>query len=211
METQPALVERMTNTELAVLGLVAEQPGYGYQIEQVIEARGMRAWTEIGFSSIYYVLNKLESAGWLESEKQPEQGGPPRKVYRLTAAGRQAYREAVQRRLSDPRQRSGDFDLALANLPALSAGEARAALELYLFRLNEQIAGVRAKQQADAAAAERAGWVLPAHVHALFQHTLTLMEAERAWVADYLSRIPPSGSQRESPKERIDDERRGIE
>ena len=50
----------MTNPELAILSLIAEKPRHGYDIEQVIEARGMREWTEIGFSSIYYLLNKLE-------------------------------------------------------------------------------------------------------------------------------------------------------
>jgi DNA-binding PadR family transcriptional regulator len=43
----------MTNAELAILSLVAEQPRHGYEIEQVIEEREMREWTEIGFSSIY--------------------------------------------------------------------------------------------------------------------------------------------------------------
>jgi DNA-binding PadR family transcriptional regulator len=55
----------MTNAELAVLSLIAEQPRHGYDIEQIIEARGMRDWTEIGFSSIYYLLNKLEEAGMI--------------------------------------------------------------------------------------------------------------------------------------------------
>ena len=58
----------MTNTELAILGLIAEQPRHGYQIEQVIEERGMRNWTEIGFSSIYYLLKKLEKAGYVYGE-----------------------------------------------------------------------------------------------------------------------------------------------
>ena len=53
----------MTNAELAILSLVAEEPRHGYDIEQVIEARGMRDWTEIGFSSIYYLLKKLEKSG----------------------------------------------------------------------------------------------------------------------------------------------------
>ncbi|MFL7891509.1 MAG: PadR family transcriptional regulator, partial [Anaerolineales bacterium] len=48
----------MTNAELAILSLIAEQPRHGYDIEQAIVARGMRDWTEIGFSSIYYLLNK---------------------------------------------------------------------------------------------------------------------------------------------------------
>ncbi|HUV26505.1 MAG TPA: PadR family transcriptional regulator, partial [Anaerolineales bacterium] len=60
----------MTNAELAILSLIAEQPRHGYDIEQVIEARGMREWTEIGFSSIYYLLNKLEKDGMIESHLQ---------------------------------------------------------------------------------------------------------------------------------------------
>ena len=58
----------MTNAELAILSLVAEQPRHGYEIESVIEQRGMRAWTEIGFSSIYYILKKLEKAGLIAAE-----------------------------------------------------------------------------------------------------------------------------------------------
>jgi DNA-binding PadR family transcriptional regulator len=47
--------------EAAILGLLCEKPLYGYTIEKIIEERGMRHWTEIGFSSIYYVLKRLES------------------------------------------------------------------------------------------------------------------------------------------------------
>ena len=53
----------LTNAELAILSLVAETPRHGYEIEQVIERRGMREWTEVGFSSIYYLLKKLETDG----------------------------------------------------------------------------------------------------------------------------------------------------
>ncbi|MCY7144283.1 PadR family transcriptional regulator, partial [Streptococcus gordonii] len=42
-------------TEELILGLLAEQPRHGYQIEKLIEDREMRRWTEVGFSSIYYV------------------------------------------------------------------------------------------------------------------------------------------------------------
>ena len=49
----------MTNAELAILSLIAQQPCHGYEIEQIIEERGMREWTEVGFSSIYYLLKKM--------------------------------------------------------------------------------------------------------------------------------------------------------
>ena len=52
----PGINER----EAAILGLLCENPLYGYTIEKIIEERGMRHWTDIGFSSIYYVLKRLE-------------------------------------------------------------------------------------------------------------------------------------------------------
>ena len=77
----------MTNAELAILTLVAEKPRHGYEIECVIEERGMRDWTEIGFSSIYYLLKKLEKEGLLEGRMETTGRGPARKVYRATPAG----------------------------------------------------------------------------------------------------------------------------
>ena len=73
----------MTNAELAILGLIAEQPRHGYQIEQVIEERGMRNWTEIGFSSIYYLLKKLEKAGYVTARAE-QALGKTRQVYHPT-------------------------------------------------------------------------------------------------------------------------------
>jgi len=76
----------MTNAELAVLGLVVEQPRHGYQIEQLIEQRGMRRWTDIGFSSIYFLLKKLEHGGFIEGRLEKTERGPARKVYHPTPA-----------------------------------------------------------------------------------------------------------------------------
>ena len=56
----------MTNAKLAISSLIAEEPRRDYDIEQIIEARGMREWTEIGFSAIYSLLKKLETAGLVE-------------------------------------------------------------------------------------------------------------------------------------------------
>ena len=69
----------ISNAELALLSLIVEQPRHAYEIEQVIEERNMRYWTEIGFSSIYRLLAKLEEASWLSGQLQPPEGrGPAR-------------------------------------------------------------------------------------------------------------------------------------
>ena len=43
----------MTNAELAILSLIAETDRHGYEIEQVIKARGMRNGTQSGVGSSY--------------------------------------------------------------------------------------------------------------------------------------------------------------
>jgi len=110
----------MTGAELAILGLVAEKPRHGYEIEQVIEQRDMRQWTEIGFSSIYYLLKKLEKSGWVRSRFDPEnQHGPARKIYELTAIGYKAWHQAILDALSTPAPHYDPFQLGLSSLPAV--------------------------------------------------------------------------------------------
>jgi DNA-binding PadR family transcriptional regulator len=173
----------LTNSELSLIGLVAEGLGYGYQIEGALEARGMREWTEIGFSSIYYTLNRLEGAGWLASRRTESGARPGRRVYELTPAGREVYRAEVLERLSNDRPHSSDFDLALANLPAVEPDGRpllTAALEKRRRRLSEKIAEVEAKWQA----AGRGH--LPYFVDAVFDHGLAQMRAELTWLDRFI-------------------------
>jgi len=170
----------MTDVEMAILGLVAEGPKYGYQIEGDIERRGMREWTEIGFSSIYYVLNKLEKQNWLSSEMRTEGNRPARKIYSATSSGMQALRSAVKACLSQPRLRSGDFDLALANLAVLSKDEIVPGLQSYRALLVARLAQVKAKWKSD----RQLG--LPPHIDRLFEHSVMRLSSELDWVSRYL-------------------------
>jgi DNA-binding PadR family transcriptional regulator len=164
----------MTNAELAILSLVAEEPRHGYQIEQVIEERGMRDWTEVGFSSIYYLLKKLERKGLVESQLMEAERGPARKVYQATPAGQEAYRAAVLEALTVPRRWTSALLLGLGSLHMIPPVEAVAAL----------------RQYRDAQAARRdhvqARWErqqpLPHFIEAMFDYSVTLIQAEIAWV-----------------------------
>ena len=147
----------ITNTELAILGLLAEMPKHGYQIEQDIQSRGMRGWADIGFSSIYHILNKLEAAGCLESAQQDTPDRPARKVYSLSPWGWQTYSSAVLARLKTPRPFSTDLPLALANLGALPPPEIISALRTHQASLQNQIEQVQQKHQSDRQAAPSPG------------------------------------------------------
>jgi len=86
----------MTNAEMAILSLIVERSRHGYEIEQVIEEREMRNWTEVGFSSIYYILNNLEEKGLVVGQlEKPIGKGPARKVYHITTVGLEAYQQVT--------------------------------------------------------------------------------------------------------------------
>lgn len=172
----------MTDGELAVLGLVVEAPRHGYEIEQVIQERGMREWTGIGFSSIYYLLAKLTKGGLLEvARDRAASGGPARKVYRVTPAGMEACRAAtVEALVAGSADRP--FLLGLSNVAVLPPGQARDAVREYGDRIEAQLDLVRAKSDAVPAGS-------PWFVDAIFDYSVATMEAELAWVRGLSERM----------------------
>jgi len=171
----------MTNAELAILSLIAERPRYGYQIEETIEERGMREWTDIGFSSIYYLLKKLTGAGLLTQETRESERGPTRKVYTATEAGIAALRAGTLDALTNADGDERDLLLGLSNLPLLSPAEVQDALTTRLDQLHERrtwIANRQAEQQP-----------LPDHVDALFDYSLSSNDAQIAWVEAFIARL----------------------
>jgi hypothetical protein len=80
-------------------GLVIEHPCHGYDLDRTIAERGIRQWADVAFSSIYYVLGKLETRGLVRSEHGD--GPKSRRVYSATDEGRTAATNAAAGMLSN--------------------------------------------------------------------------------------------------------------
>ncbi len=169
----------ISDIEASVLGLVCEGFRYGYEIEKILEERNMRQWTDIAFSSIYYVLKKLEKAGLITSESQSA-GGRSRKVYEVTEEGRREMREKVGHLLSNHAGYKSPFDLGIGFMGRLEKGEALAALEAYLGSLQERRAHYKGRLEA----IERSDW--PFQIRALCTRPLALLDAERKWIDGFI-------------------------
>ena len=78
--------------EPAILGALTAGPLHGYGITQTLAARGFGT---LRGGSLYPVLARLEEAGHVSTRWVEGQGGPGRKDYALTDAGRTAYADAV--------------------------------------------------------------------------------------------------------------------
>lgn len=70
--------------DVAVLAVVREEDGYGYDIVRRLRAAGI---AEIGDASVYGTLRRLYAAGALSTYVVPSEGGPNRKYYSIKAEG----------------------------------------------------------------------------------------------------------------------------
>ncbi|WNO74285.1 PadR family transcriptional regulator [Streptomyces sp. AM8-1-1] len=75
---------------LALAAVLADGDRHGYALVQELAARGFGT---IRGGALYPVLGRLETDGVVEARWEPGEGGPGRKVYRLTDAGRDRLRE----------------------------------------------------------------------------------------------------------------------
>ena len=77
--------------DAAVLAVVAERDGYGYDVLRRLRAGGL---TDVGDASVYGTLRRLYRAGALTSYVMPSDEGPHRRYYGITARGRAQLAEA---------------------------------------------------------------------------------------------------------------------
>jgi len=73
--------------EACILGLLAREPMYGWQLADKLISGG-EIIASIG--TLYPVLTRLRERGEVSSFHAPSESGPPRRYYELTAAGRQS-------------------------------------------------------------------------------------------------------------------------
>src|SRR5882724_521258 len=87
-----------SKVEVVALGLLAEEPLYGYELLERFRTRSMGFWVEIGKASVYQVLRRLERDGSVAGRAQDGPEGPDRRVYRITRAGRDRLEKGLSER-----------------------------------------------------------------------------------------------------------------
>jgi DNA-binding PadR family transcriptional regulator len=184
----------VTPAELTLLGLLVERPRHGYQLEEVIAERGIREWTEIGFSSIYYLLGRLRDRGLITEIDPPPARGKARRVYGPTAEGRRACARATEAAVAELRPVFPPVLVGLANQPVIEPERLLAALDRRAAALAERIAAIGAARGAQAE--------IPGFVRAIFDYTLGQLAAEQRWLAGYRAEL--AGPAAASPRQEGD-------
>jgi len=77
--------------QFLIMRVLYEKPMHGYQLLEEIEERS-QGCHKLEPGSIYTLLRRMEERGLLESRWEKAEGGPDRRVYRLTGKGVEALK-----------------------------------------------------------------------------------------------------------------------
>ncbi len=74
----------------AILGLLEQHPRHGYELHAAFEAvvGGKENW-DVKPAQIYTTLSRLEDSGLVAQESVEQEGGPEKRIYAITEAGRE--------------------------------------------------------------------------------------------------------------------------
>lgn len=124
-----------------ILGLLLEHPMTGYALH-----RRMQTLTDViaiaSYGTLYPLLHKLLAEGDVEMELEPGRGRSPKKVYRITAAGKAALHQWLATPLVADSQ--PDFLLRMYLAQHLSPHEMNALIAQRRYMLRRQIEALRA-------------------------------------------------------------------
>jgi len=168
----------LTDSELTILGLIAELPRHGYELERVIDERGIRNWTSLGFSSIYYILDKLEARG-LIMPVEPRRSGRSRATFRVTPRGLDDLRTGSLEAIADLTPVHARVLIGMANTPGLPGEEIRKMLTKRTEDLRARLGSLRAARSAQEP--------LPAAALAIFDYSEAVLLADAEWTARQLT------------------------
>jgi DNA-binding PadR family transcriptional regulator len=105
-----------------LLALLAKEAAHGYQVRAMLQLALGPLAEVLNDGHVYVTLNRLEKAGLVTSERVGQADRPDRKVYALTAAGR----ERVMDWLADtswPKPAPAEFHLKLVAAAAAGLGD----------------------------------------------------------------------------------------
>lgn len=173
----------ISDIEAAVLGLVCEGCRYGYEIEKTIEARNMRNWTEIAFSSIYYLLKKLEKKALITSRIERVKGRPSRRVYEATEEGKRVLRDKIKSILSNHQKLISPFDLGIGCMGFLKIEEILECLNMYMKSIDEEISSFEKRLEN----IEQSDW--PYFIRAICSRPIAKLKAEKIWLNNFIEEI----------------------
>ncbi len=184
---------KINDAEFVLLLLIAERRGTnGYQIRQTVTKRGMEAWAGVSTSSIYVMLKKLETRGFVSSKEDVEKRtkGARGQVYSISPGGKAALKNTIQLALSQCREHDPKFNIALSGIENLDCREASVCLKKRNSFLDSELRRLTAVEENQGN--------LPLSATLLFDHIKYGIEKEVIWLERAISKLADKGTRNDN-------------
>ncbi len=168
--------------DLVVLGLLSDNPRYGYEIKMIID-NVMSHIVDISSGSLYYGLKKLENNGFVRETGTERVGNrPERSVYEITEEGHRMLKRELPKVIFPHSRPIFPVNLGLYFFDAISEKEQCRRFkikEAYLRRILEY------HLEVDAQTSEQ----IPPRHRFIMRHTIMLIEMEIAFCEEVLESL----------------------
>ncbi|HLI05836.1 MAG TPA: PadR family transcriptional regulator [Ktedonobacteraceae bacterium] len=140
--------------EYAILGLLEGQPMHGYEMFQQFESGMLGEIVHLEMSQMYAFLKKLERLHYIESQLELQGTKPPRKVFHLTAAGREVFFRWLTQPVEKPREVRILFLIKLYFVRRFLPEQTRPLIDRQIIACQQFLDHLEARQHAETLAAE---------------------------------------------------------
>ena len=131
----------------ALLGLLAQRPRHGYDLHAAFEAvvGGEQNW-DVKPAQIYTTLTRLAGAGLVKEDSVGQGGGPEKRIYAITRAGRTALAEWFGEGVEPEHQRD-EFFVKLMLSVVTSGTSPRKVIQTQRARLYQELHDITAQRR----------------------------------------------------------------
>jgi DNA-binding PadR family transcriptional regulator len=165
----------------------------GTTLNELIEKRNVKDWTNLSFSSIYYILNQLVSKkliktkGTKNSASTQSEVGAPQKVFLVTFKGKEVLKKTVIDYFKRSNLTYKEMNLALASAYVFKENELLNILYIQRNLLEERMSKVRLRYTEDKT--EESGSEMPIHVWGLFRYAFGMLTARKKFLNELIIKI----------------------
>jgi DNA-binding PadR family transcriptional regulator len=176
----------------------------GKEIDGILDLHGTRIWADIGSSSVYNCLSRLQQYGYVRSE-QSKKEGHGLKVYFATEEGRTRLEQELTYRLSTHMKTMSELDIGIAFLPLLKKETVLNSLGAYMETLDKnlqvlesnlsplrQFGLLRQNKPSEKVGNTTIGEVDPRDVQlilALFERPYRELRARKQWLREFTQKV----------------------
>jgi len=162
--------------ELAILGLLKEQPMHGYQLNRELSEQLGGLW-RVSYGSLYPSLRRLERQGAITSVQGT--GARRKTVYEITPEGERLFLELLEETPQENQTEDARFRVRLAFFRYLPPETRVRLLERRRQALETRLADVKAHLRDDAGTTDD-------YQRALLEHARAGTESDIAWLTELI-------------------------